>query len=272
MILADEPTGPRRANSQIVIDLLLSAQRESGTTLVVVTHDPEVARRLGAGVVSSRRAPRRAATAAPRSPGGDSAMLRYVRRDLLRNPRRTLAALVGVTLGVGLFSGVLFFIDGSGATMTSARIAPLTLDMQRVIASRLGPSGVSRRADLRGRVRVGPGQRATVDAEGRRTAALEPANEVVMNDEPPPTAHVREEGRRRWTVALCRDVGGGSPLAQGLAGSGLNIGRLTPGAAVPITYDAPRARRSTPSDRCGCRAGLEPRGRRAEAANDPTGR
>ncbi len=41
-------------------------------------------------------------------------MLRFARRDLLRNPRRTIASLAGVVLGVGLFSGVLFFIDGSG--------------------------------------------------------------------------------------------------------------------------------------------------------------
>ena len=43
---------------------------------------------------------------------------RYVWRELLRNPRRTLASLAGVVLGVGLFSGVLFFVDGSGASMT----------------------------------------------------------------------------------------------------------------------------------------------------------
>ena len=35
-------------------------------------------------------------------------MFSYARRDLLRNPRRTIASLVGVVLGVGLFSGVLF--------------------------------------------------------------------------------------------------------------------------------------------------------------------
>jgi putative ABC transport system ATP-binding protein len=47
IVLADEPTGELDAdNSRIVIDLLLTAQRESGTTLVVVTHDPVVARRL----------------------------------------------------------------------------------------------------------------------------------------------------------------------------------------------------------------------------------
>jgi putative ABC transport system ATP-binding protein len=47
VILADEPTGSLDAgNSAAVIDLLLAAQNESGVTLVVVTHDSEVARRL----------------------------------------------------------------------------------------------------------------------------------------------------------------------------------------------------------------------------------
>jgi ABC-type lipoprotein export system ATPase subunit len=47
VILADEPTGSLDAdNSAAIIDLLLAAQREAGTTLVVVTHDPVVARRL----------------------------------------------------------------------------------------------------------------------------------------------------------------------------------------------------------------------------------
>jgi ABC-type lipoprotein export system ATPase subunit len=47
VILADEPTGSLDAESAAaVIDLLLAAQQELGATLVVVTHDLEVARRL----------------------------------------------------------------------------------------------------------------------------------------------------------------------------------------------------------------------------------
>ena len=63
---------------------------------------------------------------------------RYVWRDLRRNPRRTLTALAGMTLGIGLFSAVLFFIDGSSATMTARAIAPIPIDMQRVLADPLG--------------------------------------------------------------------------------------------------------------------------------------
>jgi putative ABC transport system ATP-binding protein len=47
VILADEPTGALDAeNSAAVVDLLLAAHRDLGATLVVVTHDPGVARRL----------------------------------------------------------------------------------------------------------------------------------------------------------------------------------------------------------------------------------
>jgi putative ABC transport system ATP-binding protein len=47
VILADEPTGSLDAEtSATVVDLLLASQRESGATLVVVTHDSGLARRL----------------------------------------------------------------------------------------------------------------------------------------------------------------------------------------------------------------------------------
>jgi putative ABC transport system ATP-binding protein len=47
LIVADEPTGSLDAESaRTVVDLLLAAQRASGATLVLVTHEPRVARRL----------------------------------------------------------------------------------------------------------------------------------------------------------------------------------------------------------------------------------
>jgi len=47
LILADEPTGELdAAASGAVVELLVAAQRDAGATLVVVTHDREVARRL----------------------------------------------------------------------------------------------------------------------------------------------------------------------------------------------------------------------------------
>jgi putative ABC transport system ATP-binding protein len=47
LILADEPTGELDgAASETVVDLLLAAQRQVGATLIVVTHDLQVAQRL----------------------------------------------------------------------------------------------------------------------------------------------------------------------------------------------------------------------------------
>ncbi len=47
LILADEPTGSLDARSSGgVVDLLLDAQRKSGATLIVVTHDADVAARM----------------------------------------------------------------------------------------------------------------------------------------------------------------------------------------------------------------------------------
>jgi putative ABC transport system ATP-binding protein len=47
VVLADEPTGSLDAgNSEAIVDLLRRAQHATGATLVVVTHDPDVARRL----------------------------------------------------------------------------------------------------------------------------------------------------------------------------------------------------------------------------------
>lgn len=59
LIIADEPTGSLDAqNAAAVVNLLLAAQRASGATLVLVTHEPEVARRLDrtVGMVDGRLA------------------------------------------------------------------------------------------------------------------------------------------------------------------------------------------------------------------------
>jgi putative ABC transport system permease protein len=162
-------------------------------------------------------------------------MLSYVWRDLVRNPRRTLSSIVGVTLGVGLFSGVLFFIDGSQATMTTRSLASLAVDIQAVLSSPLG-------RDLRLQERIvapdalAEGDRAKVILTVINDAAV-PANEVVVNDEPPtPLAYVR--GTTTLNGESLRDKGSRSPLSQGLARSGLNIGTVPPGATLRLTYIA----------------------------------
>ena len=48
LLFADEPTGNLdSATGEQVIELLFEMNRERGTTLVLVTHDPDLARRCG---------------------------------------------------------------------------------------------------------------------------------------------------------------------------------------------------------------------------------
>ncbi|MBJ7608066.1 MAG: FtsX-like permease family protein [Candidatus Dormibacteraeota bacterium] len=70
-------------------------------------------------------------------------MHRYVLRDLMRNPRRTLASVLGIALAVGLFSGVSFFVDSSSAQMTARAISPVVLDMQAGLTNPLGTAPTS---------------------------------------------------------------------------------------------------------------------------------
>jgi putative ABC transport system permease protein len=160
---------------------------------------------------------------------------RYVWRDLVRNPRRSLATLAGITLGVGLFSAVLFFIDGSSASMTQRAIAPLPLDMQRILTDPLGEQvRLTERITPTGR--LGPGDAARVELVLANDGA-EPANEVVIRDEPPPPL-TYVPGSTTVNGARLPDRGGDSPLAQGAAKFGLNLGTVPPGAKVTVAYRA----------------------------------
>ena len=56
VILADEPTGALdAASARIVIELLLEVRRQIGATLVIVTHDPQIAEQLDRVVQLARR-------------------------------------------------------------------------------------------------------------------------------------------------------------------------------------------------------------------------
>jgi putative ABC transport system permease protein len=158
---------------------------------------------------------------------------RYVWRDLRRNPRRTLTALAGMTLGIGLFSAVLFFIDGSSATMTARAIAPIPVDMQRVLADPLGNK--VRLTEQITPERLQPGQRGHVTLVLANNSS-HPANEVVVRDEPtPPLSYVPNsmiiDGSRM------PDYGGDFPLAQGEAKIGLNLGTVPPKSTMTLSYD-----------------------------------
>jgi putative ABC transport system ATP-binding protein len=52
IMMADEPTGNLdSANGRMVLDLLLERKRKAGTTLVLVTHDPDIASRADRKIV-----------------------------------------------------------------------------------------------------------------------------------------------------------------------------------------------------------------------------
>lgn len=53
----------------------------------------------------------------------------YAWRLVRRNPRRTLTYLFGLALAVGLFAGILFFVDAMSRQMTATALAPVHLDM-----------------------------------------------------------------------------------------------------------------------------------------------
>jgi len=165
-------------------------------------------------------------------------MLRYVWRDLMRNPRRTVASVLGVTLGVGLFSGILFFVDGSGASMTRRALAPLAIDMQVVMNAPLG-RGVELDERLEGPRRLRRAAQARVVLTVRNHGGV-PGHDVVVVDQPPaPLAYVHGTTTKNGRRVADR---GGDPLSQGLAGTGLDIGTVPPGATVRVAYRA-RARR-----------------------------
>ena len=160
-------------------------------------------------------------------------MFSYARRDLWRNPRRTLATLVGVVLGVGLFSGVLFFIDGSGASMTKRAIAPVAIDLQRVSTSPLGEGlRLQQRLVQRGEaVGAGPGRMELTVRNGGPVAA----HEVVVNDKlPPGLDYVRSSAVVDGKPIA--DAAGESPFAHGPGQIGLNIGSVPPGATMRLSY------------------------------------
>jgi putative ABC transport system permease protein len=157
----------------------------------------------------------------------------YVWRDLRRNPRRSLTALAGMTLGIGLFSAVLFFIDGSSATMTARAIAPIPVDMQRLLADPLGNK--VRLTEQITPERLQPGERGHVTLILANNSS-HPANEVVIRDEPtPPLSYVPNS----MTVDGVRmpDYGGEFPLAQGGGNFGLNLGTVPPKSEVTLAYD-----------------------------------
>jgi putative ABC transport system permease protein len=155
----------------------------------------------------------------------------YVVADLVRNPRRTLSTVAGVILGVGLFCGVLFFVDGLSASMTQRAVAPLAIDMQRIVTDRAGDHLVLTQAfDT---TQVESGDQVQVTLVLRHDGETD-ANEVTVRslaaDE---LAYVA--GSASIDDTPIPDASG-NPFANGPARAGYNLGRIRPGTTHTITY------------------------------------
>jgi len=161
-------------------------------------------------------------------------LAKYVWADLIRNPRRTLATVAGVALGIGLTCAVLFFVDGLSASMTQRAVAPLPIDMQRVLTKPVA-------SDLQLRLTVDPSGPADAGSLIRVRMELvnqgqTPANEVVVRSMPSAALTYVEGSATVDGKAVAAP--GENPFASGPAKVGLNIGPVAAGASVVLAYQA----------------------------------
>ncbi|MCD2442629.1 ABC transporter permease [Agromyces sp. SYSU K20354] len=159
-------------------------------------------------------------------------LTRYVVTDLWRNPRRTLSALIGVSLGIGLFCGVLFFVDGLSASMTQRAVQPLALDMQRIVTEKAA-DGITLTQQVEGTGVLRPGDRTWVDLTVRNDGEVQ-SNDVTIRSMP-------ADGLNFVVASAALDgqpITGFSdnPLASGQGKAGFNLGTLAPGATHSIRY------------------------------------
>src|ERR1700682_2053281 len=140
-------------------------------------------------------------------------LLRYSLRDLLRNPRRTFASVVGVALAAGLFSSTAFFVDGSASRMTERAIAPVAIDMQADLSSPLG-SALTLAETISAVPALAAGQTATVTLVVTNTSGL-PATALVVQDRIP-TQLAYVPGSTTLNGKSTPDVDGESPVTGGL--------------------------------------------------------
>ncbi len=143
-------------------------------------------------------------------------MLSYVFKDLVRNPRRTLASVAGVALAVGLFSGIAFFVDSSASQMTARAISPVAIDMQATLSRPLGsPLSISETFNPAAPLASGVPVTVSITVTNNGSDAL--SGVVVSGSAPAQVAY--QPG------SLTLD---GRPLPDASAGSG---GTATPGAS-----------------------------------------
>ena len=158
-------------------------------------------------------------------------LARYVIADLLRNPRRTLSTTVGVMLGVGLFCGVLFFVDGLSASMTARAVAPLPIDIQRIVTERVGGAlTLSQSFDTTG---VAAGGQARVELEVYNPSAVA-GHEVTVRSVPDGNLIFVPGSAELDGVPLTGFAD--NPFATGLGAMGYNLGVVAPRQGHKLRY------------------------------------
>ncbi|MDQ2965804.1 MAG: ABC transporter permease, partial [Chloroflexota bacterium] len=159
-------------------------------------------------------------------------LVRYVTSDLVRNPRRTLSTMVGVTLGVGLFCGVLFFVDGLSASMTQRAVAPLPIDIQRIVTERVGGAlALSQRFEISGVLTAGARSRVILEVRNPSATA---AHEVTVRSRPA-TSLVFVPGSAQLDGQPLTGFDD-NPFDHGAAGMGFNLGTVAAGEARSASY------------------------------------
>ena len=159
-------------------------------------------------------------------------LTRFVIADLIRNPRRTLSTMVGVTLGVGLFCGVLFFVDGLSASMTARAVAPLPIDIQRIVTERVGGAlALSQRFDASGALATGA--QARVELEVRNPSPVA-GHEVTVRSRPGTNLSFVPGSAQLDGRPLTGFVG--NPFDSGAGGMGYNLGSVPPGGVRAASY------------------------------------
>lgn len=155
-------------------------------------------------------------------------MFSYALKDLLRNPRRTLAAFAGVGLAVGLVAATAFFVDASAARMTERALAPVAIDMQAEISTPLA-SPLQLTEAVVGGPALSAGQSTTVNLIAVNGSSRT-VTTVVIRDQLPQSLAYRP-GSATLDGKPVPDVDGANPLE-----SGIRIAALAPGGKATVTY------------------------------------
>ena len=157
---------------------------------------------------------------------------RYVLADLVRNPRRTLSTMLGVTLGVGLFCGILFFVDGLSASMTQRAVAPLSIDMQRIVTERVGGAvALAQRFDPPVAAKRGDQIRVVLEVHNASDVV---ANEVTIRSIPDKDLQFVAGSATVDGTAVTGSTG--NPFAHDPGPTGYNVGDVKAGTTIVMSY------------------------------------